>query len=231
MSAEAGAGDGRRVGVLGAAFNPPHLGHLVLAQEAFAQLGLSEVLLVPTGSAPHKQIESDPGADVRLEMTRLAVLGDARLGVSEVELRREGPSYTYETLEALREERPGEELFFVLGADAAAGLEGWRRPERVLELARLGIAARPGTGRGEVEPVLERLGGTDRAEFLKVPPIGVSSSMVRDRVGAGLPIRYLVPGPVAELIAERGLYRVAASARARGRPEVSEEPARGLRGA
>jgi nicotinate-nucleotide adenylyltransferase len=192
--------------VLGATFNPPHVGHLVLAQEAFAQLRLAEVVLVPTGRAPHKEIEADPGPGVRLEMTALAAGDDRRLGVSDLETSRDEVSFSYRTLELLREQRPGDDLVFVMGADAAAGLEGWRRPERILELARLGIAARQGVDRYQVESVLDRVGGGGRAEFLEMPEIEVSSSMVRERVSAGLPIRYLVPDPVVDLIAERGLY-------------------------
>ena len=111
------------MGVLGSAFNPPHLGHLALAQEALWQLGLEQVILVPTGEAPHKRIADDPGRDVRIAMTRLAAADDARFSVSGLEIERSGPSYTYETLEALAEERPETELVFVMGADAAVGLE------------------------------------------------------------------------------------------------------------
>jgi nicotinate-nucleotide adenylyltransferase len=200
--------------VLGSAFNPPHLGHLVLAQEAHARLGLAEVVLVPTSRAPHKEIEGDPGAGVRLEMTRLAVGDDERFAVSELETAREGPSFTYRTLELLREERP-EELVFVIGSDAVAGLERWRNPERILELASLGVAERPGVERSEVEAVVERLGG--RAEFVDMPHIEVSSTMVRERVAAGRPIRYLVPDAVAELIDERGLYASAGAGEPRAR--------------
>ncbi len=203
--------------MLGSAFNPPHLGHLALAQEAHARLGLAEVVLVPTGRAPHKEIEDDPGAGVRLEMARLAAGDDGRLAVSELETSRDEPSFTYHTLERLREERPDEELVFVIGSDAAAGLERWRNPERILELASLGVAERPGVERSEVEAVVERLGG--RAEFVDMPHIEVSSTMVRERVGAGRPIRYLVPDAVAELIYERGMYASAGAG----------EPARGLR--
>src|SRR3954452_4782676 len=124
--------DGAATGVLGSAFNPPHLGHLALAQEAGWQLGLAEVVLVPTGQAPHKRIADDPGREERMEMTRLAAASDDRFSVSALEVEREGPSYTYETLEALAEERGDRDLVFVMGADAAVGLESWRRPERVV---------------------------------------------------------------------------------------------------
>ncbi len=193
--------------MLGGAFNPPHIGHLVLAQEAAFQLGLDEVVLMPTGEAPHKRIEPEPGAAVRLEMTRLAVEGDELLTASDLEVSGEGPSYTFRTLEELSAKRPGDEIFFLLGADVAAHLEAWKRPQRVLELARLGIAGRPGTTLDEAEAALERLGALDRAETIRMPEIAVSSTRIRRRIADGRPVRYLVPEPVAELIAAKGLYR------------------------
>ena len=194
------------MGVLGSAFNPPHLGHLVLAQEALVQLRLAKVLLVPTGRAPHKRIEPDPGSAVRVEMTRLAVEGHDRLEVSELETGRDEVSYSYRTLELLRERRPGEEPVWIMGADAAVDLPSWRRPERVLELATLGVVERGGVGRSEVEAVLARLGADGGAEFVDMPAIEVSSTMVRERAAEGRPIRYLVPDAVADMIEERSLY-------------------------
>jgi nicotinate-nucleotide adenylyltransferase len=195
------------IGVLGGAFNPPHIGHLVLAQEATSQLGLSDVLLVPAGEAPHKRIEPEPGRDVRLAMARLAAATDPTLEASDVETSREGPSFTFRTLELLSDARPNDELVFVMGADVAAGLESWRDPQRLLELARLGIAARPGNVLDEAEAALERLGGNERAEIVKMPEIGVSSTGIRRRVAAGRPIRHLVPDAIVDFIDERGLYR------------------------
>jgi nicotinate-nucleotide adenylyltransferase len=202
VSSAAGSG----VGVLGSAFNPPHLGHLALAQEALWQLGLSEVILVPTGEAPHKRILDDPGRELRLAMTRLAAADDSRFSVSTVEVDREGPSYTYETLELLARERPGTELVFVMGADAAVGLESWRKPERVVELARLAVARRAGVSDAEVSAVVRSLGAEGRSTMLEMPQFGVSSSAVRERAAAGRPLRYLVPEPVARFIEEKGVY-------------------------
>ena len=199
--------DGAAIGVLGSAFNPPHLGHLALAQEALWQLGLEEVILVPTGNAPHKRIADDPGREVRMEMTRLAAADDDRFSVSSLEVDREGPSYTYETLGALAEERADRELVFVMGADAAVGLESWREPERVVELASLAVARRAGVSDTEVAATMRSLGCEGRATMLEVPQFGVSSSAVRERAHQGRPLRYLVPDAVAELIAERGIYR------------------------
>jgi nicotinate-nucleotide adenylyltransferase len=195
------------IGVLGSAFNPPHLGHLALAQEAAWQLGLAEVVLVPTGEAPHKRIADDPGKESRMEMTRLAAADDERFSVSALEVEREGPSYTYETLEALAEERGDRELVFVMGADAAVGLESWREPQRVVELASLAVARRAGVSDADIAESMRSLGCEGRATMLEMPQFGVSSSAVRQRAKQGRPLRYLVPDAVADFIAERGIYR------------------------
>lgn len=167
---------------------------------------------MPTGVAPHKRIDPEPGAAVRLELTRAAAQGDATLEVSDFEVRRKAPSFTYLTLEALRDLRPGAELFFLLGADMAAGIESWERPSRVLELARLGVAARPGTSIEQVTAAFGRLGAADRLEVVQMPEVDVSSTQVRERAGRGDSLTGLVPGPVATAIAERGLYRQAVRA-------------------
>jgi nicotinate-nucleotide adenylyltransferase len=199
--------DGAAIGILGSAFNPPHLGHLALAQEALWQLGLAEVILVPTGQAPHKRIADDPGRELRMAMTRLAAAEDSRLSVSSIEVDREGPSYTYETLEALAKERGETELVFVMGADAAVGLESWREPERVVEQASLAVARRAGVSDADVDAVMRSLGCAGRATMLEMPQFGVSSSAVRERAKQGRPLRYLVPETVARFIEEKGIYR------------------------
>ena len=163
------------------------------------------MLLVPTGVAPHKEIEEDPGAEARAEMARRAAEAGEGLEVSDLELRREGPSYSFETLAALREERPRAELVWLMGADAALELESWRRPERIVELAGLGIAERDGVDLAELEGVLSRL-GADGATRVEMPTIGISSSLVRERARAGRPFAHLVPDGVAELIAREGFY-------------------------
>jgi len=200
------AGEGG-IGVLGSAFNPPHLGHLALAQEALWQLDLREVVLVPTGEAPHKRIADDPGRELRMTMTRLAAADDSRFSVSGLEVEREGPSYTYETLEMLAEEKGDTELVFVMGADAAVGLESWRNPERVVELARVAVARRAGVSEADVAAAMRSLGAEGRATMLEMPQFGVSSSAVRERAASGRPLRYLTPEPVARFIEEKGLYR------------------------
>jgi nicotinate-nucleotide adenylyltransferase len=189
-----------RVGVLGGAFNPPHIGHLVCAQEALVRLELDHVLLVPVGVAPHREVEEDPGPEERAGLCELAVEGDDRLRVSRVEVEREGPSYTADTLAQLGES--GDELVLILGGDQAASLPGWHEPERVLEgCSAIAVAEREDFGAERVRGALDGLpGARERLAFFSMPAIGVSSTLVRERVRAGEPIRYLVPDRVAERV-------------------------------
>jgi len=160
-----------------------------------------------TNRAPHKEIEDDPGARVRLEMAELAAQGEDRVEASGLEVERGDLSYSYRTLELLTEQEPESELFFLMGADMAAGLAAWKQPERVLELAQLGVVPRPGVGLGAVNSALERLGAAGRAEIIDMPLCGASSTTVRHRARQGMPLRHLVPDPVVALISDRGLYR------------------------
>jgi len=197
-----------RVGLLGGTFNPPHLAHLVCAQEAYEQLGLDRVLLLPAGVPPHKEIPGgDPGPALRLALCEAAVAGDPRLGVSRIELERPGRSYTVDTLRLLRERDPQDELTFIVGGDMAASLPAWREPEAILSLARLAVAERRGADRERIRRAIAPLAGAERVVFFDMPRLDISSSLVRARVARGRSIRYLVPDAVAELIAARGLYR------------------------
>ena len=195
-----------RVGILGGTFNPPHLGHLVCAQEAYLQLGLDRVMLIPARMPPHKPVEDEPGPEHRLELCRLAVDGDERFSVSDLETFRPGPSFTVDTLQELHATEPDNELFLIVGGDVAAGLPLWNEPERVLELARPAVAKRRGTPRARVDQALASLWGGERAEFFQMPRIGISSTLLRRRVRAGEPIRYMVPGAVERYIGAQGLY-------------------------
>jgi nicotinate-nucleotide adenylyltransferase len=196
-----------RVGVMGGTFNPPHLGHLVCAQEAYLQLRLDLVMLIPARTPPHKPVEDEPGAEHRLALCRCAIRGETRFAVSDIETVRDGPSYTVDTLEQLSSRDPNHDLFLILGGDVAAGLPRWHRPERVLELATVAVAKRRGTPRSSVDGALSSLRGGERAQFFPMPRIAVSSTMIRRRVRRGEPIRYLVPDAVSEYISEHALYR------------------------
>jgi nicotinate-nucleotide adenylyltransferase len=196
-----------RVGILGGTFNPPHIGHLVCAQEAHAQLELDVVLLIPTRIPPHKEIADEPGAEHRVQLCRLASEADERLAVSRVEVDRSGRSFTVDTLRSLRETSPEDELTFIVGGDMAGSLPAWREPEEVLRLATLAVAERGRDSRARVAERLASLQGAQAVEFFDMPRIDVSSSLVRARVRASLPIRYLVPDAVAEYIEANALYR------------------------
>jgi nicotinate-nucleotide adenylyltransferase len=195
-----------RVGILGGTFNPPHLGHLIAAQEAYRELDLDQVMLIPAGIPPHKPVDDEPGPEHRLELCRRAVGDDERFTVSDLELRRDGPSFTVDTLNLLRSQSPSDDLYLILGGDIAAGLPKWHEPERVLELATVAIAKRRGTAKAAVDDALAQLKGGERARFFQMPRIEISSTMVRRRVRAGQPIRYFVPDGVMHYIESHGLY-------------------------
>jgi nicotinate-nucleotide adenylyltransferase len=196
-----------RLGLLGGTFNPPHIGHLVCAQEALAQLALDQVLLVPVYEPPHKELEADPGVEHRVELCRRAVSGEERFDVSRIDADVPGPSYTVATLRKLNDERPEADLTFIVGGDMALSLPTWREPEAILELASLGVAEREGTRRIDIADRLAGLRGGDRVRFFDMPRLDVSSSLIRRHIAAGRPIRYLVPDGVAAYIEQAGLYR------------------------
>ena len=194
-----------RVGLLGGTFNPPHLAHLVCAQEALVQLELDRVLLVPVGVAPHKTIEADPGVEHRVALCEAAVAGDDRLGVSRADADRDGPSYTVDLLRALG---GADELTFIVGGDMAHSLPAWRDPDGVLALARIAVAERESVRRADISERLAGLAGAaERVCFFDMPRLDISSSLIRRRAAAGCPLRYLVPDAVAAYIEREGLYR------------------------
>ena len=195
------------LGILGGTFNPPHIGHLVMAQEAREQLGLDRVVLMPVAVPPHKEADGDPGADVRLTLARLAAAGEEGVEVSTAEIDRGGASFTVDTLGELHERYPEQELTFIVGADMAHSLPAWREPERILELARLAVAEREGIARDDIAERLAPLHDGSRVTFFDMPRIDVSSSDIRRRVAEGRSVRHLVPDAVAQAIADRDLYR------------------------
>jgi nicotinate-nucleotide adenylyltransferase len=205
-----------RLGILGGAFNPPHIGHLVCAQEALLQLELDKVVFVPVGQAPHRDVEDDPGAEARLELVELAIADDERFTSSRVELDRDGPSYTSDTLREMRSAAREDELFLILGGDQAATLPTWHEPEEVLSLATVAVVERISWTRNAIGIKIARLKGSPSVRYLDMPLIQVSSSAIRRRVAAGRPLRYLVPDAVASYIEANGLYGAAAAAAAPG---------------
>jgi nicotinate-nucleotide adenylyltransferase len=165
------------------------------------------VRFVPVGEAAHRELEGDPGAEMRGRVCQAAVADDERFEMSRVELDRDGPSFTLDTLRAMRESTPQDELVLILGADQASRLREWREPEEVLRLATVAVAAREGMEHEAVLRRLDGLEGHERIELFDMPRLDISSSLVRERARAGRPLRYLVPDAVDRLIEAEGLYR------------------------
>jgi nicotinate-nucleotide adenylyltransferase len=198
------AGATQQIGVLGGSFNPPHLGHLIVASEALWSLGLQQVLFVPAADPPHKPIAGGLTAAQRLLLTRTALAGEPRFAVSSIEIDR-GLRFTVDMLAALQAQLPQAGLHFIAGSDSLLALRTWRQPERVLSLCRFVVAPRPGDDEEAVRAAANRWG--ESVSVLPSVRIGISSTDVRERVRAGRPIRFLVTEAVERLIAEKGWYQ------------------------
>ncbi len=191
-----------RIGLFGGTFDPVHLGHLRAAESAREALGLDLLAFLPCAVPPHRATSSS--AEDRLAMTRLATAPNPCFEVWDVELRREGPSYTVDTVAALEGERPHDSFVLVVGADTWPEMTGWREPERLFSLVEVAVAERPGAPALALLPPFASARGVRRVEG---PSLAVSATAVRERVRRGQSVRYLVPDAVADYIAERGLYR------------------------
>lgn len=199
----------RRVGVMGGTFDPVHHGHLVAASEVAHRFRLDEVVFVPTGQPWQKRDRPVTPAEDRYLMTVIATAADPRFRVSRVDVDREGPTYTVDTLRDLRAEYAADgtdvELFFITGADALGSIASWHDSAELLDLAHFVGVTRPGhvlTASGLPE---------DSVTLVEIPALAISSTDCRERVGRGEPIRYLVPEGVVEYVAKRHLYAGAAS--------------------
>ena len=204
---------GLRLGIMGGAFDPVHIAHLVTAEEALVQFGLDEIIFMPAGNHPFKARRLAP-ADFRYLLVAVATATHPHFLVSRYELDKAGVTYTADTLEFLTNTLGADtELFFVTGADAILDILTWKDPERVLELCTLIAATRPGYDLARMAEVLGQLGpvhGTSgagsRVRFMEVPALAISSSMIRERLASGKAARYLLPDSVAELVEKAGYY-------------------------
>ena len=193
-----------RIGVFGGAFDPPHTGHLALARAALAQLDLTQLRIVPTGQAWHKARALTDAAH-RLEMCRLLFAPLADVLVDDSEIRREGPSYTVDTLAALRAQRPQAQLMLLIGQDQAAGLAQWLRPEEIARLAIIWVAVRP-DATGQVAPLDPDLRTRFSLHTLPMAAQAVSSTDIRERIARRHSTQALLTEPVARYIADHHLY-------------------------
>lgn len=204
-----------RVGVLGGTFDPIHVGHLAIAEAARDELGLERVLFVPARIPPHRSTAPRASAEDRAAMVRLAIEPNPAFALSLVELEREGPSFTADTVEHLAADRRAAgrvpDLWFIVSTEAFSGFLTWQEPARVLAAARLAVLPREGHQPPDLGPVRAALPDqADRVVTLDGPRIHVSATEIRARAGRGLSVRYLVPDAVAAYIADHRLYRAAA---------------------
>lgn len=197
-----------RLGIYGGTFDPPHLGHLILAETAADNLHLAQVVFVPAAEPPHKTPrEVHAPASHRLAMVERAIAGNPRFALSRVDMDRPGPHYSVDMLRLLRENYPGAEFFFLIGSDSLRDLPAWSRPRELIDLASLGVMRRYG-----VEPDLEALeraipGISRRIAWIDAPTIEIASRVLVERIAAGRSVRYQLPDAVYEYIKEHRLYR------------------------
>ena len=198
-----------KLGILGGTFDPIHLGHLIIAEEAMSSLGLDRVIFVPAGDPWMKADSTITLSHHRLAMILAAIADNPSFKVSPVELERNSPSYTVETLEEMQEDYGAQtEYFFIIGADALKGFGRWIQPERILELCTLAVVGRPAQEFLDLTPLESTLPGIGkRVVTVGDVAIGVSATDIRGRVAEGRTVRYLVPLAVASYIQEHGLYK------------------------
>lgn len=194
-----------KLAIMGGTFNPIHIGHLVCAEEAASQFGFDEVLFMPAGRPPHKEVPGGATSEHRYLMTVMATVGNSRFRVSRFEIDREQPSYTVDTIRHLSQAAPEVEIFFITGADAILEILDWKDPEELLKMATLIAATRPGypLDRFARQSGLMKSG---RVQIMEIPAIGISSSEIRERVARRKPIRYLVSSSVERFIEKEKLY-------------------------
>jgi nicotinate-nucleotide adenylyltransferase len=200
-----------RIGVFGGTFDPPHLAHLILAEQCREQARLDEVWFIPAARPPHKQDRALTPFALRIEMLALAIAGQASFRIDELEKDRPGPSYTADTLAELRHRQPADEFFLLIGSDTLHDLPYWRTPDRVAELATFLIVARPGWQMLDIGGLAPRLALSAerslRHQVVHMPLLEIASRDLRLRAKAGRSLRYLVPRAVEAFIVDRQLYQ------------------------
>jgi len=197
-----------RVAILGGTFDPIHLGHLAVAQGVLHATGVERVIFLPNAQPPHKHGQPVTPAAHRAAMVRLAIADNPAFAFSDLELRREGASYTIETVRSLKAQAPDWEASFVIGMDSLLAIRTWREYEALLKSADWVVVTRPGFDPDKGRQVMDELGPelTARVRLLEIPGVAVSATDLRRRAGEGYPLRYLVPDVVADYIGEHGLY-------------------------
>lgn len=195
-----------KTGIFGGTFNPIHMGHLILAEQALGHFCLDRVFFIPSGRSYFKDDIKMPDAKVRLEMCRLACAGNRHFTVLDIETKRPGNSYTCDTLEELKALYPDDEFFYIAGYDSFAELLHFKNPQRIFELARIVVAARNNDSDISAIKINYESKFGAAVDILEMPRIDISSSMIRNYISEGRPVRYLIPEAVESYITEKGIY-------------------------
>ncbi|WP_033544161.1 nicotinate-nucleotide adenylyltransferase [Planococcus sp. CAU13] len=185
----------KRIGILGGTFNPPHFGHLIMANEAYHSLGLEEVRFMPNAVAPHKAVHGADAAQ-RLKMTQLAIEGHPQFRIEDYEIKTGGVSYTFNTISHLVKKEPDKEFYFIIGGDTVEELNSWHRIHELAEMVQFVGIGRPGYDAATEFPVM----------MIDSPEMHISSTLLRDRVAAARPLTFFVPEKVEAYIRKEGLY-------------------------
>ncbi len=198
----------KKIGILGGTFNPIHMGHLMLAEHAYEEYHLDYVMVMPSGVSYFKRNLSIPEASIRSELTGIAIKDNSHFVLSEIEVKREGNSYTYETLSQLHEEMKDAKFYYIIGADTLFSIEKWKNVETIFRLCTILVAVRNHSSRKELEEKASAYNRKYNAEicFLEMPNIDISSEKIREMVRKGKSIRYYTPKVVVDYIKEHHLY-------------------------
>ena len=191
-----------RLGILGGTFDPIHLGHLILAEQLKEGLNLKKVIFVPSANPPHKRNSLVSSAKDRLMMAKIAIKDNPDFILSDLELKREGKSYTVDTLSEFKKLYPDSELFFLLGSDVLDEIKSWKEPDKIFEEVKVVIALRPGFDKIDSQSRFVK-----KSLLFPIPGLNISSTQIREKVKAGNSIRYLVPPGIEEFIRAKNLYR------------------------
>lgn len=200
----------KKIGIMGGTFDPIHLGHLILGEKAYEQLNLDKVLFMPSGNPPHKKEREGRASDEeRVEMVRRAISGNSHFSLSLMEMTEEGYTYTYRTLETLKNNNPDTEYYFIIGADSLFNFHTWMKPERICKACVMVVAARNHSPRKELREEMEKYSKSYGGQFLLLETmnVDVSSRELRTWIKEEKSIRYYVPDPVIDFIEEKGIYK------------------------
>ncbi len=200
-----------RIGLFGGTFDPIHVGHLILAEQCREQAALDRVLFIPAARPPHKRAQPLTPFAQRVDMLELAIAGHPPFAIDQLELDRPGPSFTVDTLEALRQRQPGDEWFLMVGADSLRDFPSWFQPERIATLATLLVVPRPGDQLAATAHLADLPQIAARLQHIHMPPIGIAARDLRQRVAEGRSVRFFVPRAVEAYIEEKNLYRAPVS--------------------